>query len=60
MPTFTSSPEDRAFEQLMKRVPNFEPDPPEAAVIQWYLDRRKQKGRRKRHDLPRKSPSGNL
>lgn len=25
MPTFTNSLEDRAFEQLMKRVPNFEP-----------------------------------
>ncbi len=59
MPTFTSSPEDRAFEQLMKRVPNFEPDPPETVIVQWYLDR-KQKGRNKRHDLPRKIPSGNL
>ncbi len=40
MPYFTSKPTDVAYETLMKRVPRFEPDPPECEVIQMDLDNR--------------------
>lgn len=60
MPYFTCKPVNMAYETLMKRIPRFEPDPPECEVIQMDLDKRKQKGRRQCHDLSRKIPSGNL
>ncbi len=45
MPNFTESKTDRAYESLMRRVPNFSRDPPEAETIQKDLNNsQKQKG----------------
>lgn len=39
IPRFTENPVDQAFERLMTRVPNFEPDPPEIEIVQQELDK---------------------
>jgi len=36
---FTENRKDQAFERFMQRVPGFEPDPPEAEIIQQELDK---------------------
>ena len=43
MPNFTQSPEDQAFERMMRHKPNFEPDAPEVLFIQQILDQDKRR-----------------
>ena len=47
MPRFTKTETEQAYEQLMKRKPNFERDPPELEIIQKDMEKIKKKGKSK-------------